>query len=199
MKIAALLVAAGSLVLQLGSASATEVIFDWSYSSSVNGVGGSGTFTAETTATAGQYTLTGVTGTANGVSVDSLDTFASPDQVLYYDPSAPTHFDPANPFYFVDFRGIAFSGQGVAFNISEDAFNNSPYPDYRCGAAYCIVGPGMPGNEGAFTPLTKLADFSLVYVGAVPEPSTWAMMVIGFCGVGFMTYRRRQPAKLTVA
>lgn len=27
--------------------------------------------------------------------------------------------------------------------------------------------------------------------GAVPEPSTWAMMVLGFCGLGFMAYRRR--------
>ena len=28
-------------------------------------------------------------------------------------------------------------------------------------------------------------------VGSVPEPSTWAMMVLGFVGVGFMTYRRK--------
>jgi len=26
----------------------------------------------------------------------------------------------------------------------------------------------------------------------VPEPSTWAMMLLGFAGVGFMTYRRKQ-------
>jgi hypothetical protein len=26
---------------------------------------------------------------------------------------------------------------------------------------------------------------------AVPEPSTWAMMILGFLGVGFMAYRRR--------
>jgi hypothetical protein len=26
---------------------------------------------------------------------------------------------------------------------------------------------------------------------AVPEPSTWAMMMLGFCGVGFMAYRRK--------
>jgi hypothetical protein len=26
---------------------------------------------------------------------------------------------------------------------------------------------------------------------AVPEPSTWAMMILGFAGVGFMAYRRR--------
>lgn len=28
-------------------------------------------------------------------------------------------------------------------------------------------------------------------VTAVPEPSTWAMMILGFGGVGFMAYRRR--------
>jgi hypothetical protein len=34
---------------------------------------------------------------------------------------------------------------------------------------------------------------------AVPEPSTWAMMILGFFGVGFMAYRRRnQSASLRV-
>ena len=32
---------------------------------------------------------------------------------------------------------------------------------------------------------------------AVPEPSTWAMMILGFGGVGYMTYRRRKTAALT--
>jgi hypothetical protein len=32
-------------------------------------------------------------------------------------------------------------------------------------------------------------------VTGVPEVSTWAMMILGFCGVGFMAYRRKsQPA-----
>jgi probable HAF family extracellular repeat protein len=29
---------------------------------------------------------------------------------------------------------------------------------------------------------------------AVPEPSTWAMMILGFFGIGFMAYRRRSAA-----
>jgi hypothetical protein len=28
-------------------------------------------------------------------------------------------------------------------------------------------------------------------VSAVPEPSTWAMMILGFCGLGFMAYRKK--------
>jgi hypothetical protein len=33
---------------------------------------------------------------------------------------------------------------------------------------------------------------SVEFTTAVPEPSTWAMMILGFCGVGFMAYRRKQ-------
>jgi hypothetical protein len=37
-------------------------------------------------------------------------------------------------------------------------------------------------------------------VAAVPEPSTWAIMILGFAGVGFMAYRRRnQSASLNAA
>ena len=41
---------------------------------------------------------------------------------------------------------------------------------------------------------------SILQVSAVPEPSTWAMMILGFIGVGFMAYRRKQsgPAFRTV-
>ena len=36
----------------------------------------------------------------------------------------------------------------------------------------------------------------VLQVAAVPELSTWAMMILGFCGVGFMAYRRRTTAAL---
>ena len=36
-------------------------------------------------------------------------------------------------------------------------------------------------------------------VSAVPEPSTWAMMVLGFAGIGFMTYRRKSKPLLMAA
>jgi hypothetical protein len=41
------------------------------------------------------------------------------------------------------------------------------------------------GGPGGY--LTRLDPIA----AAVPEPSTWAMLLIGFVGVGFMTYRRR--------
>jgi hypothetical protein len=34
---------------------------------------------------------------------------------------------------------------------------------------------------------------------AVPEPSTWAMMILGFLGVGFLAYRRKTGVVLRIA
>ena len=36
-------------------------------------------------------------------------------------------------------------------------------------------------------------------MAAVPEPATWAIMLIGFCGVGFLAYRRKNKAMLRLA
>jgi hypothetical protein len=33
-----------------------------------------------------------------------------------------------------------------------------------------------------------------VMTGSVPEPSTWAMMLLGFAGLGYAGYRARRPA-----
>jgi hypothetical protein len=33
-----------------------------------------------------------------------------------------------------------------------------------------------------------------VSISAVPEPATWAMMILGFCGIGVMAYRRKSKA-----
>lgn len=45
-----------------------------------------------------------------------------------------------------------------------------------------------------------LAVEAFVQIGSgVPEPSTWAMMILGFAGVGFMAYRRKsKPALMAV-
>jgi CHRD domain/PEP-CTERM motif len=36
-------------------------------------------------------------------------------------------------------------------------------------------------------------------VAAVPEPSTWAMMILGFAGIGFMAFRRKSKPALMAA
>jgi hypothetical protein len=47
------------------------------------------------------------------------------------------------------------------------------------------------------TPAGNLPPFALldgVSLSAVPEPSTWAMMLVGFGGLGYAAYRRRRMA-----
>ncbi len=48
-------------------------------------------------------------------------------------------------------------------------------------------GSTWTNNESHTSTLNIYADFT----AAVPEPSTWAMMILGFAGVGFLAYRRR--------
>jgi hypothetical protein len=43
-------------------------------------------------------------------------------------------------------------------------------------------------SDNTSDPIT--GHISDVVITAVPEPSTWAMMILGFFGVGFMAYRR---------
>ena len=45
---------------------------------------------------------------------------------------------------------------------------------------------------------TEGLDNVRLMTAAVPEPSTWAMMLLGFAGVGFMTYRRRKQASFKI-
>jgi hypothetical protein len=40
---------------------------------------------------------------------------------------------------------------------------------------------------------------SILVTPAVPEPSTWAMMLLGFAGIGFIAYRRKSKPALTAA
>jgi hypothetical protein len=74
-----------------------------------------------------------------------------------------------------------------------------------------IVGQGKPGvigftdNAGSFVGLENTDQFATVtlvstVVTDVPESSTWAMMILGFAGIGFMAYRRRnQSTSLSAA
>ena len=54
--------------------------------------------------------------------------------------------------------------------------------------------------EGGTSTLKIVADFNAVIAAPpVPEPSTWAMMVLGFAGVGFMAYRRKRGGSALTA
>jgi hypothetical protein len=86
--------------------------------------------------------------------------------------------------YFLDGSGVNFSdaaGTSIAF------FNQSNNGLYR-------VNTFSPGSSEYVT-----ASSSLAVASAVPEPSTWAMMILGFFGLGFMAYRRKNAVALKAA
>jgi hypothetical protein len=52
-------------------------------------------------------------------------------------------------------------------------------------------------SNGTSEPATYTAVFNIA--AAVPEPSTWAMMILGFAGLGFMAHRRKSKPALMAA
>jgi hypothetical protein len=59
-----------------------------------------------------------------------------------------------------------------------------------------LEGWAETSNFGVTNP-NREADVSVVY--SVPEPSTWAMMILGFFGIGFMAYRRKCKSTFRLA
>jgi hypothetical protein len=81
--------------------------------------------------------------------------------------------------------------------------NNFSFADsgpFSCGGvAVAVCDPAHVGvtNGASFS---SAVTIHVDIPAAVPEPSTWAMMILGFCGLGFMAYRRKQDgAALSVA
>ena len=153
---------------------AQALIFDFSYTDGGTTFGSGQFFTDDATS---PYLITGITGTETylGVSgtITGLSSYAGADNLLTF---------PADPT-FVSFAGISFSilTSGNVVDALGLGFTGSAY-----GIAQQSTNPN--GECCGVTPLT------FTVTAAVPEPSTWAMLILGFAGVGFMTYRRRTQA-----
>ena len=106
--------------------------------------------------------------------------------------------------------GIGQFTNGIIVNGGNGASNGEPGPihlsialagldtsDFVKNAAGYYFGADVANPAGHTGPVganTILLTDTQVTAG-VPEPSTWAMMVLGFAGVGFMAYRRKsKPA-----
>jgi PEP-CTERM motif len=58
---------------------------------------------------------------------------------------------------------------------------------------------GLPKfTIATFTSTGDSFEFSFVPASTVPEPSTWAMMAIGFAGLGYAAFRRNSKARAVV-
>jgi hypothetical protein len=127
-----------------------------------------------------------------------------------------TTFTPTYTTTFTDYLGDKYSGTEVitlAFStpiLSSDTFSltlnrgpllldginyyNNHVVGYGCDApaTNCFLDNVNDFKNSAYTP--NLEPWILLsevqFTAAVPEPSTWIMMLLGFAGVGFGMYRR---------
>jgi choice-of-anchor A domain-containing protein len=116
-----------------------------------------------------------------GGSVVLAGGLTSADQVLFNFKDTGTNIGLTN-------NGEIFQGTILAMNdkISADNVN--------------LVGH-LYGGDSSDLQFVSNANIKLPTnpVSAVPEPSTWAMLILGFAGIGFMAYRRKsKPALMAV-
>lgn len=101
-----------------------------------------------------------------------------------------------------------WSGSGYTF--AQDLFANTLFTFAPGGVSkFEILGidPSLgldPNNSTAFvTQVTFTADGqftgSMTAITSVPEPSTWAMLILGFCGLGFLAYHRKSHSAISAA
>ena len=94
-----------------------------------------------------------------------------------------------------------FTASSLHFTVTNGATNFAQYVQFITdtpGEKIISASFTNPNSTGSF----EAANFSGIgnqAVGAVPEPSTWAMMILGFAGVGFVAYRRKSKPALVAA
>ncbi len=137
-------------------------------------------------------TVTAFTGTASGFGSPN-PVFVGP-VVLGQSSGGPTfpgdnQWNSSGPYYVSAGNSLTGGGLQLTTNNAGTNYNFLIY-DY-VDASNNNFGDRLAwfGSSGG--------DPATITVTAVPEPSTWAMMILGFMGVGFMAYRRKFKPALT--
>jgi PEP-CTERM motif len=95
------------------------------------------------------------------------------------------------PVGYLHFVNDAYAGGDTHFWMGFTSLNDGSYSigmwDKAIPHQSEISVLGVNDWQGITREMTPIAS-------PVPEPSTWAMMIIGFAGLGFMAYRRKNGA-----
>jgi phospholipase/lecithinase/hemolysin len=86
-------------------------------------------------------------------------------------------------------------------NTTDPCYSFKGVPDSTASDHHC--GPANVDTFVYFNDVHPTAPIQALWAkgleGVVPEPSTWAMLLVGFVGLGFLGYRRRARAGLVVS
>jgi hypothetical protein len=94
----------------------------------------------------------------------------------------------------------AFSAYPINTGLTSSGLSNwntSAHDDWLAPDLTKWTGINTDGGTGFVTLVTDGGTGGIS--GGVPEPSTWAMMILGFAGVGFMAYRRKSQGAVRLA
>ena len=121
-------------------------------------------------------------------------TFTTPVRYLSFLWGSP---DTYNDLKITSTTGIYdFTASSLGFPVTNGDQSFSQYVQFRTtGLGENILSARFDNipSQDAF----ESANFSIT--APVPEASTWAMMLLGFVGVGFMAYRRKEGITFRVA
>jgi hypothetical protein len=88
-------------------------------------------------------------------------------------------------------------GTGTFNSLTSFSFNT---PDLGLGTHTITFDVNNTNPDSPTSPDGPLAlRVQFDSVAAVPEPATWGMMILGFLGVGFMAYRRKNTSAFRLA
>ena len=112
--------------------------------------------------------------------------------------SANETINPTTFLYTTEQIDSSIGGvDGVPSQITIPVDYHAKPGDYGYGSISVVVAYGGPVITGLFfvpDEFRIVAGDAPNFAGAVPEPSTWALMMLGFAGIGAMAYRRRNSA-----
>lgn len=91
---------------------------------------------------------------------------------------------------FADLTSITYSGTGIVGGLPPA--NGDQGAAYTNGVVSYSIGGGSPIVGALFASDTNSFEFDNLANSAVPEPATWAMLLLGFGGIGFAARRRKQ-------